>query len=67
MAYSFRERLAVTTLVHVVLGVLVPSQAGQTWAITFSVSVVLFSAAAWSRPEEVEGSRERSRGKKVSS
>ena len=52
MAYPLGDRLAVTTLVHVALTVLTPAGAGQTWAVTFSVSVVLLCGAALNHAEE---------------
>lgn len=51
MAYSLGDRLAVTTLVHIALAVLTPAGAGQTWAVTFSVSVVLLCGSALTRPD----------------
>ncbi|GAA4430881.1 hypothetical protein ACFQV2_16620 [Actinokineospora soli] len=54
MSYPLGDRLAVTTLVHLALAVLAPAAAGQTWAVTFSVSVVLLCGAAIAHPGEEE-------------
>ncbi|MGW5054020.1 hypothetical protein [Actinokineospora sp. NPDC004072] len=43
---AFRDRLAVTALVHAALAVLAPAQAGQTWAVTLAVSLVFLCGGA---------------------
>ncbi|UVS79787.1 hypothetical protein [Actinokineospora sp. UTMC 2448] len=49
---SFRDRLAVTALVHLALALFAPAQAGQTWAVTLAVSVVFLCGAAMKQPDE---------------
>lgn len=61
MAYSLKDRLAVTTLVHIALALLSPPGAGQTWTVTFSVSVVLLCGSALTRPDAEEGRAARRR------